>query len=298
MRQAEDPEAEVEKRLAELEGRAAALRRRRGELNREAERWKETRDRLNESVRALRTEARKHREERDRANQRVAEIKARIEDLRHDLTEKRGTLTEAEEDLERRRKGLPPRREVEERLSRIEWEIMTTPTADMMDREKALAEEGRRLRDALAAHEALDAREDERLKMLADIKAVELEIRGCRDEVSRLHETSEENHEKMILLYRRADEEQGRADDAHAKFLENISAVRAVEGELREVRGEIRRLQKGLREADRQVSAEKERRIEVRKRELRMEVKRKLEAGAKLSLDELRLLYGEEGEEK
>lgn len=280
--------------LAELEERAAALRRRLAELNREAERWKNERDRLNESVRTLRTEALKHKEERDRANRQVAEIKRRIEAHRGELDEKRGKLAELEAGLAEERRRLPSRQRLEARLKRIEWEMATTPTSEMLDREDAFLEEARELRSALAAHEELDAKADERLTLLADIKATELEIRGCRDDISRLHEASEESHGKMLLLHRKADEERGRADEAHAKFLEYLSEIRRVNDEFRTVLGEIRGIRERLRALEQQEAASKKRMIDARKRELIREARRKLEAGEKLSLDELKLFYGEE----
>ena len=240
----------------------------------------------------------KHREVRDRANQRVAEIKRRMVTLRNELSEKRWRLAEIDAGLEEGRRRLPPKGEVDERLRRIEWEMMTTPTAEMLDREGALVEEARELRRTLAAHDELDARGDERLLMLADIKAKELAISGCRDEMTRLHEESEANHEKMILLHRRADEERGRADDAHAKFLEHLSAVRAADEELKGVMDEVRRLRGRLRESKLRAAAERERETEKRRKELLMEARRKLDAGERVSLDELKLLYGEEEDDE
>jgi len=287
-----------EERLAELDERAEALKRRRTALDAEVERWKRERDRLNESARGLRAAAVKHREERDRANEGVSEIKRGMEALRRELYERRGRLAEIDAELGEGRRRLQPRRDVEERLRRIEWEMMTTPTAEMMEREEALVEKAGELRRSLDAHKELDGREDERLRVLADIKATELAIRGCRDEITRLHEASEANHEEMILLYGKVDEERGRADDAHARFLERLSAVRAVDDELREVVGEARRLRGRLRESERLEAAERDRETERRKEELLTEARRKLDAGERLSLDELRLLYGEEEDEK
>lgn len=171
---------------------------------------------------------------------------------------------------------------------------MTTPTAEMLEREEVLVEEARELRERLAAHEELDALEDERVEALSDIKALELAIRRCVEEMTRMREASAADHAAMILLYRRADEERKRADEAHERFLERLSAVRAIDGEIREATGEIRGLRRSLREAERQAAGERERMREERRRELTAEARRKLEAGERLTLDELKLLYGEE----
>lgn len=287
-----------EERLAELEERAESMRRRMAELDEEAERLRRERDRYNESTRELRAAALKHREERDLANQRVAEIKRRMDALRRDLSEWRMRFAEVDTRLEEERRRLPHRRRLEERLRNIEWEMMTTPTSEMIEREGAMAEEARALRRSLDAHVELDAFEDERLRVLADIKTAELALRGSREDIAKLNEASEAEHREMNRLFARADEERERADEAHARFLEHLSSVRVVDDELMEVIEEARRLRGRLGEKERRAAAEREREAEERRAKLMTEARQKLDAGERLSLEELRLLYGEGKDEE
>jgi len=270
---------------------------RRSDLNREVERWKAERDRFNESARKLRVEARSYRDERNRSNQRIADIRNRIEHLQSDIAEKMERLTELDASLDRERRKHPMKQDVEERLGRIEWEMMTTPTIDILEREKVLVEEAEALKNELAAHEELEAREDEGLVLQAEIKAAELEMRNQRDEVSRLQEVSKANHERMILLHRKADEERARGDEAHGKFLECLSEVKSIDTDLKVVIEEVTGLRERLREAERVSASEKERELEARKKELLGELRRKLDSGEKLSLDEMKLLYSDEEDE-
>jgi len=283
-----------ESRLEEIEEELEALRRRRAEFDGETERWKGERDRLNESARTLREEALRHREERDRTNRRAAALRLEIKSLRNELEAKRERLAEAEDELESKLRSLPPRREIEERLRRIDWEITTTPTADMIDREGALLEEARGLRSTLDAHARLRSSEEERLKTVAELKAIELRIRESREELSRLREEGDEHHERMILLLEKADEERGRADEAHTRFLERLSALKEVDEEIKGLAEEAGRVQEGLRRVERQKTEEKEKKVEVRRRELIAEARRKLDTGERLSLDEMKLLYSKE----
>lgn len=289
--------SEDEDRLVELEEKVATLRMRRSDLNREVERWRAERDRFNESARKLRVEARSYRDERDRSNQRIADIRNRIGCLQSDIAEKMERMTELDASLDRERRKLPTKQDVEERLGRIEWEMMTTPTIDLLEREKRLMEEAKTLKNELAAHEEMEAREDERLVLQAEIKAAELEIRNCRDEISRLQETSKINHERMILLHRKADEERARGDEAHGKFLECLSEVKSINTDLKVIFEEVKGLRERLREAERVSASVKERELEARKKELLSELRRKLDSGEKLSLDEMKLLYGDEDDE-
>lgn len=289
--------SDEDEELPELEKQIAALQRRRAELNREVQRWKSERERFNESARTLRTEALKHREARDQANQRTAEIRREIESIRIEVAEKRGRTAELDAGLENERRRLPPRQDVEERLRRIEWEMMTTPTTDILDREKALIDEAKELKEALAVHKELEAGEEKKIVMMAEVKAAGLKIRSLRDEIPEFNDASQANHEKMILLHRKADEERRRGDEAHSKFLECLQKVRTVDAELSEVLSEAGRLREKLRESERRAADEREQRLEERKQQLLEVVKHKLEAGEKLSLDELKLLYGDEEEE-
>lgn len=287
-----------EDKLIELEGKAATLMERRDRLNGQVERRREERDRLNESVKGLRKLAHEERERRDQMNQRVAEIKARVEGLRLELDEKRERLTQTNEERGSGQYRLPPRHILQRDLERIEWELSTTPTLEMREREAQLTERAGELRRALKEHDRLDAREDQRLHSLADSKAVEVEVRHSRDEMRELHDASQEHHEKMIQLHRKADEESERADEAHAGFLESIAAVREINAELDVAMGEIREIRGGLRRAVRAGATRRRREIEARKKELKEEVQRKLENGEKLSLEELKLLYEDEEEDE
>jgi len=285
-----------EERLAELETAVALLFEKRDGLNREAERRREERDRLNESVRSLRANATEERDKRDELNRRVAEIKKRMEGLRQELRAKREELARLDGGDERRR--LQPRGSLEEELRRIEWELSTTPTLEMLDREARLSERAGEIRRALEEHERLDAEEDRRLMSLAGSKAVEVEIRRGREEMRELHEASQGHHERMLQLHRQADKEKERADEAHVAFMESVSALKEVNAELDGVLGEAREIRERLRRAERSVAARRAQEIEAMKRELKEEAQRKLDRGEKLSLEELKLLYGEDEEEE
>lgn len=285
-----------EERLAELETAAAFLFEKRDGLNKEAEHRREERDRLNESVRSLRANATEERDRRDELNRRVAEIKKRMGGLRQELGAKREELARLDVGDERRR--LPPRGRLEEELRRIEWELSTTPTLEMLDREARLSERAGEIRRALKEHERLDAEDDRRLVSLAGSKAVEVEIRRSREEMQQLQEASQGYHERMLQLHRQADEEKEKADEAHAAFLDSVSALKEVNAELDGVLGEAREIRGRLRRAERSVAVRRAQEVEAMKRELKEEAQRKLDRGQKLSLDELKLLYGEDEEEE
>jgi phosphoserine phosphatase len=285
-----------ERRLDELENKADELRRGRQEHYDQVNRWREERDRLNESVKRLREEAARAKEERDAVNAKVAELKRGLEPLFQRLEEKRGRLTEAEQRLRREARSLPDRGRLEKDLRRIEWEVMTTPTAEMQDREDELMGRAQRLSRTLEEFKGLDRVSDQRMDSLADVKAIEIEIRSIRDGMHRLHEESQGHHEMMLLLYRKADEERERANQAHARFVESLEAAKAVNEELDAAMDEVRQLREGLRLEDVRHLSQRRMSTEARAEEMRREALRKMEVGSKLTFEEMRLIYGDENE--
>ncbi|MBL7167736.1 hypothetical protein ISS40_03595 [Candidatus Bathyarchaeota archaeon] len=283
-----------DERLAELERTLDGLFRKRDSLREQADKFKGQRDALNEEVRSLREQATSERGLRDELNQKVAEIKARIDGLREKLDDKRGELNQLDGRREERRSGLPPRWRVEQDLQQVEWEMATTPTMEIRDKEEELMERASSLRTLLEEHKRLEAQEDVRLDSLAGSRAIGLGIRKERDEIQAIRDVSQGHHERMLALYRKVDEEGGRADEFHARFVERLEESRKVNAEIDVVLPEVRKLRKKLQVVGQRLSARRDQGLRAMREELLAEAKRKLEAGEKLSLDEMKLIYGED----
>jgi len=286
-----------DKTLDELEAQAAELRDKRNKLFERIRKHRDERDSLNESTNKLRDEAKKHREERDRINARVQEIKSRLGPLFDELDEKKEKLSKAERLLEDEYKSRPDKGKVARDLKRIEWEVMTTPTREILDREDELVERASRLRHTLDEYRKLEKQADKRIDILADKKATEIEIRAIRDEMGKLSEESQGHHEKMIMFYEQADAEKKRADEAHGRYVEKIREVEGVKEEINALMPKIKALRDGLRLED--VRASERRRMSTRQRmeAMREDALKKLESGGKLTFEDLRLIYGDEDDE-
>jgi uncharacterized coiled-coil DUF342 family protein len=283
-----------DERLAELEARLDELFRRRDGLRDQADKFKGQRDALNDEVRSLREQAASERGLRDELNQKVAGIKARIDKLREKLEVTRGELDQQDGRRGERRPGLPPRWRVEQDLQQVEWEMATTPTMEIRDKEEVLMERASSLRALLEEHKRLEAQDDVRLESLAGSRAIGLEIRKERDEIQAVREVSQGHHERMLAFYKKADEESGRADEFHARFVERLEESREVNAEIDVVLPEVRELRKKLKVAGQRLSARRDQGLRAKREELKAEAMRKLEAGEKLSLDEMKLIYGED----
>ncbi|MFH2110581.1 MAG: hypothetical protein ABIJ47_04900 [Candidatus Bathyarchaeota archaeon] len=283
-----------ERKLDELEAQAAELRKTRNQLFEQIKKAREERDRLNESSRKMREEALKHREERDRINTKVQEVKKSLGPLFEELDEKKELLTETEKTLREEYRGRPDKSKVERDLNRTEWEIMTTPTREMLDREDEIIERASRLRRSLEEFKAVEKHEGRRMEYRAEKKATEVEIRALRDEIRRLSDQSQEHHEKMIMFHEKADAEKKRADETHARYVQKIEEVNGVKEELNVIMPQVAALRDGLKVADLRGAEHRRMSSQQRAEAMRQEALRKMENGEKLTFEDLRLIYGDD----
>ncbi len=285
-------------KLDQLETMASDLRRKRSELFEHVNRWRDERDRINESARKIREEAIKHKEERDTINASVAEVKTKLQPLYDQLDEKRKKLAGIEQQVQQGYRELPKKRRVERDLNTVEWEVMTTPTRELLDRERELelVERANSLRRRLSTFKKPPKRTEATMEATAETKATEMNIRQIRDEMNTLREESQKHHESMLLLHRKADEEREKANQAHAKFVEYLGEVKKAEQELDNISLQIRSIRDGLHADDMKVERDKMAKVNARVEALRQEAQRKMAAGEKLSFDDLQFIYGGKAE--
>ena len=287
-----------EKKLDELEAQAAELRNTRNELFEQIKKLKEERDRLNKTARAAREQAQKHRKERDRINAKVQEIKQSLGPLFDDLSEKNKSLAQADRAIREDYKGLPNKKKVQEDLKRIEWEVMTTPTKEMLGREDEMLQRSANLRKTLEEFKGIEEKQDKKQDYLAERKVTLEEINGLRDEINGLAEQSQEHHERMILFFEQADKEKKRADDVHSRYVEKIKQVDGIKDELNLIMPDINALRDGLKASDLKHAELRKMNAQQRAEAKKQEAIKKMENGEKLSFEDLRLIYGDGDEDE
>jgi uncharacterized coiled-coil DUF342 family protein len=286
-----------ENKLDELEAQAVELRNTRNELFEQIKKLREERDRLNKTARAARDQAQKHRKERDRINSKVQEIKQSLGPLFDDLSEKNQALAQADRAIREEYKGLPNKKKVQEDLKRIEWEVMTTPTKEMLGREEELIQRAANLRKTLDEFKGIEQKQDKKQDYLADRKVTLEEINALRDEINGLAEQSQEHHERMILFYEQADKEKKRADEVHGRYVEKIKQVDAIKDELNLIMPDVNALRDGLKASDLKHAELRKMNAQQRADAMKQAAIKKMENGEKLSFEDLKLIYGDEDEE-
>jgi uncharacterized coiled-coil DUF342 family protein len=283
-----------EDKLDKLEAQATELRNTRNNLFEQIKKIKEERDRLNKTAKTTREQAQKHREERDRINAKVHEIKENLGPLFDELQEKNQALAEADKAIREEYRGLPNKKRVQEDLNRIEWEVMTTPTREMLGREDELIQRATTLRKTLKDFKGVENKQDKKMDYLAGKKATESEINALRDEINKLAELSQEHHEQMILFYEQADNEKKKADEAHARYVEKIKEVEAIKEDLNLILPEINAIKDGLKASNLKIEELRKMNTKQRADALKQEALRKMENGEKLTFDDLKLIYGDD----
>ncbi len=287
-----------ENRLDKLEAQAAELRNTRNTLFEQIKKIKEERDRLNKSAKAARDQAQKHRKERDRINAKVQEIKKNLGPLFEELDEKNQALAEADKAIREEYRGRPNKKRIQEDLNRIEWEVMTTPTKEMLGREDELIARAANLRRTLEGFKDIELKQDKKMDYIADKKVTEAEITVMRDEINQLAEQSQEHHERMILFYEQADKEKQKADDAHNRYVEKIKEVEAIKEDINLMLPEINALRDGLKASDLKIEELRKMNTQQRAEAMKQAAIKKMENGEKLTFEDLRLIYGDEDDEE
>jgi phosphoserine phosphatase len=288
-----------EDKLEELEAQVSELRKERNSLFELIKKVRDERDNFNKSAQAIREQAQRHREERDRINFKVQEIKKNLGPLFDELAEKNQALARTDRVIREEYSGLPNKNKLKKDLNRIEWEVMTTPTMEMLGREDELIQRASKLRKTLEEFKEIDLKRDKKLDYLADKKNIKVEINAMRDEINSLAKQSQEHHEKMILLYEQADKEKQKADEAHGRYVEKIREVEQVKAQINIIIPVIQALRNGLKASRKNINELRRLSTQQRVEAMKQEAIRKMESGEKLSFEDLKLIYGdEENEEK
>jgi uncharacterized coiled-coil DUF342 family protein len=283
-----------EDKLEELEKNAVELVKKRKVLFEILNKFKDERDRFNEESRKLRNEALKHRDERNKINESIKEIKKALGPLFETLEEKRGLINQTNQIFWEENRSLPRKSKIETDLKRIEWEMMTTPTIEIKDREDELISRAIELRKILDNLKKIDKQKDKRLDILAETKAVEIEIRSFREKIRVLSKESQEHHEKMIYYFELADKERENANNAHAEFVETLKKINEIKTKLDVVMPQIKEIKNDLRTNNLKNIYQRNLDAKERIESMREKAIIKMKRGDKLSLEDLRLIYGEE----
>jgi uncharacterized coiled-coil DUF342 family protein len=282
-----------ETKLDELETQANELRNTRNTLFEQIKKLREERDRHNKTTKATRDQAIKHRTERDRINKKIQEIKQNLGPLFDSLNEKSEALYNAEKEIRDEYRGMPKKETVQKDLQEIEWEVMTTPTSEMLGREDELLQHASKLRKTLDSYKHIQVKENKKMDFVTDKRVVQAEIGKMREEISGLAEQSQGHHERMMLFFEQADKAKKSADDVHGRYVEKIKEVDAIKEDLNFIMPQVNAIRSGLKASELKVSELRKMNAQQRAEAIKEEAMGKMSRGEKLSFEDLRLIYGD-----
>ena len=283
-----------ELKLDALELQATELRTTRNTLFDQIKKLKEERDRHNKASRASRDQAQKHRAERDRINKKIQEIKQKLGPLFDTLNEKNDALDEADRAIRAEYRGKPRKEAVQKDLDRIEWEVMTTPTTQMLGREDEMLQRASELKKTLESYKTIEEKQGKKQGVLAEKRVTQTEIGVMRDEINQLAERSQEHHERMILFYEQTDKDRAKADEVHGRYVEKIKEVDLIKQDLNFIMPQVYAMRDGLKASDLKVAELRKMNAKQRAEAMKKEAVDKMGRGEKLSFEDLRLIYGDE----
>ncbi len=251
------------------------------------------RDEKNKKVRELFAKAREQREKRDKINEEVALNKQMRDILRKQADELYDKLQKLEEEMHSKGGGRIPKG-VTRRIRELEEKIETTPNLTK-EEEKRLIEQIEKLSEDLEKLEFLKEKQTEVRQIRNKLKDLRIETRAHDAAVKTLAQQSQEHHEEFIKAVVEAKQLRQEADSIHHKILELNEKIKALRQEIGAVSKEADLFSKKLGEetlADkrkRETEARKKR--ETHEQEIAKKLLEKYQAGEKLSLEELRILY-------
>ena len=282
-----------ELKLDALELQATELRTTRNTLFDLIKKLKEERDRHNTASRGNRDQAQKHRTERDRINKKIQEIKQKLGPLFDTLHEKNDALDEADRAIRAEYRGKPRKESVQKDLDQIEWEVMTTPTSQMLGREDEMLQRASELKKTLQSYKSIEAKQGMKQGVLAERRITQDEIRVMRDEINQLAEQSQEHHERMIVFYEQTDKDRAKADEVHGRYVDKIKEVDLIKQDLNFIMPQVYAMQDGLKASDLKVAELRKMNAKQRAEAMKKEAVDKMGRGDKLSFEDLRLIYGD-----
>ncbi len=234
------------------------------------------------------------RAEREELNAEVARLKGlrneegeRARELQERLQELRGEFAELDDYVSLE--------ELQKQFRELEWRQQTTSTS--IDEEREILAEMSQLTLAMEVAAKVEkrlggARPEDLDQLWQEIQEARNRAQEYHEQMVALVEKAQQKHQKIIGFSESLGPARAEAQEAHQQFvlcLQEADEMRARIEELEERERELRRQLDGIRASQR---AERETRERQAMEDLTERARRKQKTGQKLSMDELRALFG------
>ncbi len=236
----------------------------------------------------------KPRAQREELNAEVARLKR----LRNEEVERARELQERLQDLRGEFAELDDfvsLEELQKQFRELEWRQQTTSTS--IDEEREILAEMSRLTLAMEAAAKVEkrlggARPDDLDQLWQEIQEARNRAQDYHEKMVSLVEEAQQKHQKIMGFSENLGPARAEAQEAHEQFVLCLQEVDEMRTRVEELMEQEKGLRKQLDEIRTRRKVEREQRERQVMEEIAEQARRKQKAGQKLTMDELRALYG------
>ena len=281
--------------IEQLNQRISELKTQKQTIDSETQDRADKRDKLNEQFRNLRSEITDLRSQRDTLNDEVQNLKLQRTAVRDQIREKIDKIKKLRPKSKVLAETRPSRshQSLQQEVESIDWEIQTSILTK--EEEKELVEQVKELEEQLVAHKKYEHLITKIHALQEEIMVVDAQGKAFHDKLKGTAQRSQTIHQKMLEKIEESKKVKAEADKFHQLFVEGREKSRAVQAEISSVSTRLRQLRGEIKGEEAQ---EKRRSEESLREKIESEAREKLQRGDKLTLDEFKLLAGDDGKEQ
>ena len=284
------PQGEVD--LEALSQKIDALASQRLEMINEYKRLDQRRRDIRKEIREFTEKINVDRKSLDEYYEHMTTFKANRRDLLSKIRDVKSKSTEVEKVLNEYEKNIPKGGEaLNERLKKVEWRLQTERLS--RDEEKQLVAIVKDLEKKLKAWKKAYSTKQEHTKLMDQIKGLKSKL----DEMNRFKTESDPEvkarHERVATMLNQRHQLFQEIENINNTLIELDGKITNATNELDVMRGQRRSQLDGKRSRDYETNKAKTRQLVNQARD---DARKKYELGEKLSLDELKLVFGDDNE--
>ncbi|MHA1629014.1 MAG: coiled-coil protein [Candidatus Heimdallarchaeota archaeon] len=286
--------------ITQISTKIAQLKKKREEHNAEARHYRAMRDNVSgdkfSNINQLRERAKEEKEARDRCNEEIRKYKKIREELKEKIRAAWGKVKELREKYYQMKDevGVIPE-EITNEIRDLEWKQQTTILT--LEEDAYVTKRITELYEKAYTAHLIGFSSSELEAAVEQAKQLSKEQEEAHQKVLFFHEEGQKHHEAMQQIYKELDELRAGGDKMHQKYLEARQAADLAHKNIVELYNQIKLNQFLIELIEDEQSRRRHEQILKQKAKKIEETKKKQTAKKSLSLDELRLLLGEDEEE-
>lgn len=272
----------------------ATRKEKRENYNREAKGWKEKRDAAigvsSGELQELRNQAEENKQLRDTINEQIQFLKQMREQLTEKIRQEWTNVRQFKDDFRALQAEIGPVPDkIFEEIERLEWKQQTTANLSL-DEENALVSYITELYGKIISASTLNKAYEQLQVSITNAKNSIAEREKIHAQIVELAEESQKYHELMIQTYQQMDEFRHKGVEFHEKYLTTRKNADAVHKEVVALLERIRMARQKVNLVTEERDLRTRQKILEKTSQERESAEKKLAAGNRITLDELRML--------